>query len=66
MISFFKCVFFCVFGRPLPCEDDGLKIFNDFNDFRHHQIKAHFYLVQVFMYLVPDLWDQDDICAATA
>ena len=43
----------------------GANISIDFNDLRHHQIKAYFSLVQVFMPAALDLWDQDDNNAAT-
>ena len=38
----------------------GIKIYPRINDLRHHQIKAYFSLVQVFMPAALDLWDQDD------
>jgi len=44
----------------------GVNISIDFNDLRHHQIKAHFSLVQVFMPAALDLWDQDDNTTAIA
>jgi len=40
----------------------GFVFFNDFKWLQHHQRKAHFPLVFVFMPFQLNLWDLDDDC----